>query len=309
MSSLSTLDASDESTHSIGFASFKDHVMYGCADVWPDFNSYSPPESPDPQNTETVTSKQFKRVLPMEGETRVPLETEVFTKMNFKEPSGLTKSEKCKTRHLSMGQNGLLSPEIKLVPLDINVNRCYERQSSYSNASPSKRKSLSPKGDLVVKLNDVGDCLKPSANGGLTIANSVKAGRYTTSGRRILANYSEKSLAESVMKGALSTKGKKCKRKNKVVKCCVHHKGKQCACNVENQPGRKKKRKNPSEVKRNAAFLRYDNLKFKELNTIPRITTRYKVAFTKWPYVFSSALDLINQRLSNQNAFWNSIRS
>jgi len=322
-SSLSTADTSeqrplsDESTPSTDFTSFKDHVMYGCEDVWPDFNSYSPPESPA-QNNETAVSEELeirpertKQFLPVEADSIVSLETGTFEmdtedSRRICDTNGLLYSLKSEARRPSTESNLLLSPEIKLIPLDKNSYKHNERRLSYPIVSPLKRKSLSPKGELVVKISDLGDKLKPSSSGGLTVINSVKPGRCTTSGRRILANYSEKSLAKSAIKGALPTEVKK----RKARKCGG---GNESANDANYKPGQKSKKrkrnpKNPARCKTNV-LLRYENLKFKELNTIPRISTRYKVAFTKWPYVFSGALDLINQRLTNQNAFWDSIRS
>ena len=273
---------SDESTLSASFSSLKDHSLYGHEEVWPDFDSYSPPESPEPQsskNGDDIFLTDPGVVFPMEAKISVPLKP-------------------C---------NGLLSPKINLAPLLIKDKRGVKRKCSMSSDTPSKRKSLSPKGDLVVKLNDVGDKLERSPTGGLTVATSTRTGRYTSFGRRILAvNYSEKSLAKSVMKRTLPTEVKK--RKAKKTRKCLVHKDQKCTCRVESQRGKPKKRTNKPR-KRDTTLLRYENLPFKELNTISRISTRYKVAFSKWPYVFSGALDLINQRISSQNSFWDSIRS
>ena len=273
---------SDESTLSASFSSLKDHSWYGHEEVWPDFDSYSPPESPEPQrskNGDEIFLTDSDVVLPMEAKISVPLKP-------------------C---------NGLLSPKISLSPVLVKGKRGVKRKCFMSSDTPSKRKSLSPKGDLVVKLNDVGDKLERSPTGGLTVATSTRTGRYTSFGRRILAvNYSEKSLAKSVMKRTLPTEVKR--RKAKRTRKCLVHKDQKCTCRVENQRGKPKKgTKKPR--KRDTTLLRYESLPFKELNTISRISTRYKVAFSKWPYVFSGALDLINQRISNQNLFWNSIRS
>ena len=289
---------SDESPPSASFSSFKDHVMHDCEDVWHDFRSYSPPESPV-HSPESVVSKELE-ILPMETNNVFHAETDTY-KMDVTEPSKISQplgdekaddrvgSWKSQVSHHPWQQKELYSPEIKLVPVD---RKCSERRLSHSNVSPPKRKSLSPKGDLVVKLDDVGNKLTPGRSGGLTMVT----GRYTTSGRRILSNYNEKSLAQAASKGTIPTEVKKRRRRNKVGK----------------DSGRKKKRgrpRNPAGRKKIDTLLRYENLKFKDLNTIPRISTRYKVAFTKWPYVFTGALDLINQRLTNQNTFWNSIRS
>ena len=324
-SSSSTADASEQGTLSDectlsalsdteGFTSFKDHVMFGCEDIWPDFNSYSPPESPVPQNTDTVVSEDLKilptgKFLNMDVDTMIPLKTDMTSNKSqhakCKKTDGLLRSRKSEVRRLSTGQSGLLSPKVKLVPLDRNGLKHSERRLLYSNVSPLKRKSLSPKGNVVVKLSDIGDRLKPCSSGGFTV---VKSGRYTTSGRRI-PNYSEKSLAKSAMKATVVPEVKKRKARKKVSKSYRHG----VDDDVEYHPGQKGKKqkqkpKNPAG-RMKETLLRYDNLRFKELNTIPRMSTRYKVAFTKWPYVFSGALDLINQRISNQNTFWNSIRS
>ena len=272
---------SDESTLSASFSSLKDHSLYGHEELWPDFNSYSPPESPEPQSSKNVDEFFLSDpdvVVPVEAKISVP-------------------SKPC---------NGILSPRISLAPLLIKDKRDVKRKCSLSSNTPSKRKSLSPKGDLVVKLNDVGDKLERSPTGGHTIATSTRTGRYTSFGRRILAvNYSEKSLAKSVMKRTLPTEVKK--RKAKKTRKCLLHKDQKCTCHVENHRGKPKK--TTSKPRKRDTLLRYESLPFKELNTISRISTRYKVAFSKWPYVFSGALDLINQRISNQNSFWNSIRS
>ena len=296
-STSSTAEVSEPSTLSDESTPSADQVIRDCKDVWHDFRSYSPPESPV-HSAESVVSKELE-ILPMETDNVFHAETDTY-KMDVTEPSkksqplGDEKADdhvgwKSQVRHLSWQQKELYSPEIKLVSVDRKYS---ERRLSHSNVSPPKRKSLSPKGDLVVKLDDVGNKLTPCRSGGLTIVS----GRYTTSGRRILSNYNEKSLAETASKGMIPTEVKKRRGRNKVGK----------------DSGRKKKRgrpRNPAGRKKINALLRYENLKFKDLNTIPRISTRYKVAFTKWPYVFTGALDLINQRLTNQNAFWNSIRS
>lgn len=287
-STSSTAEVSEPSTLSDESTPSADHVMRDCKDVWHDFRSYSPPESPV-HSAESVVSKELE-ILPMETDNVFRAEKDMY-KMDVTEPSkksqplGDEKADdhvgwKSQARHLSWQQKEPYSPEIKLVSVDRKYS---ERRLSHS---------LSPKGDLVVKLDDVGNKLTPCRSGGLTIVT----GRYTTSGRRILSNYNEKSLAETASKGRIPTEVKKRRGRNKVGR----------------DSGRKKKRgrsRNPAGRKKIDALLRYENLKFKDLNTIPRISTRYKVAFTKWPYVFTGALDLINQRLTNQNAFWNAIRS
>ena len=297
-----------ESTPSASFSSFKDHVLHGCEDVWPDFRSYSPPESPV-HSAESVVSKELE-ILPMETDSVFPVETVTY-KMDETEPSKLSQplggekaddhldSWKSPVRHLSLQQKEFYSPEIKLVPMD---KKNSERRLSHSNVSPQKRKSLSPKGDLVVKLDDVGNKLTPCRSGGLTMVT----GRYTTSGRRILSNYSEQSLAKAATKCMIPTEVKKRRRRNKGSE---HSRGNKSAIIDAGKKKKKGRPKNPAGRKKISTLLRYENLKFRDLNTIPRISTRYKVAFTKWCYVFTGALDLINQRLTNQNAFWNSIRS
>ena len=98
---------------------------------------------------------------------------------------------------------------------------------------------------------------------------------------------------------------KKCNVRSKGVKGLPHGTG-GLVSDLEHRSGKQgKKRKRPNENsagKKKSLLSRYENLKFSELNTVPRMYVRYKVAFTKWPYVFSGALDLINQRLASQNA-------
>lgn len=130
-------------------------------------------------------------------------------------------------------------------------------------------------------------------------------GRCTASGRKALSNYSENILPKSSSKHIISATEKQSHRKKLP-------KNSRSVCDAEYKRDRKKKikvRKNLSDRREKYFMARYGNLQFKELNTISRMSSRYKVAFTKWPRVFSGALDLINQRLANQNAFWNTIRS
>ena len=302
---------SNESVTSTGFSSLEDHIICGCEEKWPDFSSYSPPESPA-QGHENAVSKELD-ILPIEtdvaawetGTNQVERkEPELSKSIKGEKSSGILGSFKRGVRRLSVEYSELLSPEVKLVPLDRNSYKKCERQLAYSNASPPKRKSLSPKGDIVIRLDDIGDKLKSSRNGGLTIL----AGRYTTSGRKVLSNYSEKALAKSSMKGVVPTERKR-RRKNKVTKGSEPGRGNKSAADPDYKPGSRKKMRLPREKKKNDSLSRYEKLEFKKLNTIPRMSVRYKVAFTKWPYVFSGALDLINQRLANQNTFWDSIRS
>ena len=180
----------------------------------------------------------------------------------------------------------LLSPEIKLVPLSDSSLSQLEGESSFL------------KKELVVKLDDVGKCLKKRRNGGFTLV----PGRNVASGRKALSNYCEKTLSKSTSKHIFpSATEEQSQTKNP-----------RSVCDAEYKRGRKKKikvRKNLSDRREKYFVARYGNLQFKELNTISRMSSRYKVAFTKWPRVFSGALDLINQRLANQNAFWDTIRS
>ena len=289
-SNLLTSNASeqerDENRNPSGFASFSDHVMYGCEDMWPDLHCYSPPESPEPQQIETAALNEFCE----ETSGLEDLNTRTQTWTDSGKPGTVSYSDKeCFTGE----QNRLLSPKAKLVPPDGEEYEHCKRKMSF-NESGCKRKSISPKGDLVVRVEDVGDKLKPCAIGGFTVVTNSAKVRYTSSGRRIANNYSEKELAKLSLVRARDAGKKKRKARNKVPKGSTQV--------------RKHANKNPTG-KRNNPFLRYENLKFSELNTIPRMSVRYKVAFTKWPYVFSGALDLINQRLASQNVFWNSVRS
>lgn len=317
-STSSTADVSEpstlanESVMSTGFSSLEDHVICGCEDKWPDFSSYSPPESPVQQN-ENAVSKELD-ILPTEtdaaawetGTNQVDRkeEPELSKSIKGEKSNGILDSLKCGVRCLPIEKTELLSPEVKLVPLDRNSYKKCERQLAYSKASPPKRKCLSSKGDIVIRLVDIGDKLKPRKNGGFTIVS----GRYTTSGRKVLSNYSEKALAQSSMKGVVPTERKR-RRKNKAAKGSESGRGHKSVADPDYKPGGKKKKRIPREKKKNDILSRYEKLEFKKLNTIPRMSVRYKVAFTKWPYVFSGALDLINQRISNQNTFWDSIRS
>lgn len=288
-SNLSTTNASeqeiDESRNPSGFASFSDHVMYGCEDMWPDLHCYSPPESPGPQKTETTVLKEF-------CEDTNALEDPI-ARTQIEESGKPGRFLYSRHSDVTAEQNRLLSPKVKLVPRDGKEYQQYKRRMPF-NESGCKRKSLSPKGNLVVKVEDLREKLKPCASGGLTVVTNSAKERYTSSGRRIANNYSEKELAKLSMVHALNAEKKKCKVRRKVPK--------------GSPQVRKRPNKNPTG-KRHNCLRRYENLKFSELNTVPRMSVRYKVAFTKWPYVFSGALDLINQRLVSQNAFWDSVRS
>ncbi|EDO32919.1 predicted protein [Nematostella vectensis] len=54
--------------------------------------------------------------------------------------------------------------------------------------------------------------------------------------------------------------------------------------------------------------IHYRNYQPWQIKTIPTLKMRYKVSFALWPERYSNALARINQRLTNQNSFWNSIR-
>lgn len=274
---------SDESS-SIGFSSCKDLDVCDY-ETWPDLGSYSPPESPV-QETESV-GHYFS------------LDAETFSTVSKRVPSGspfkseisdtFCNSMKSRVRRSTLNHVELLSPEIKLVPLSVSSGRQLEGESS------------SLKKELVVKLYDVGKSLKKRRNGGFTLV----PGRCTASGRKALSNYSENVLPKSSSKHIISATEKQSHRKKLA-------KNARSVCDAEYKRDRKKKikvRKNLSDRREKYFMARYGNLQFKELNTISRMSSRYKVAFTKWPRVFSGALDLINQRLANQNAFWNTIRS
>lgn len=301
----------DKSTYSSGFASFNDHVMYGCEDMWPDLHSYSPPESPDPHKTETTVSKELsKETIEMENSNArtQPAESE--------EPAGSLHSTSSRIRRFSSEQYGLLSPEIKLVPLKGNIFHEHnaKRTLPYNESAKKRKSSISTKGDLLVKIEDVREKLKPCAGGGLTVVTSSAKERYTSSGRRIANSYSEKSLAKLSVIRARNAQVKKRKVRSKGVKALPYAGGTGgLVSDLEHRSGKQgKKRKRPNENsagKKKSLLSRYENLKFSELNTVPRMSVRYKVAFTKWPYVFSGALDLINQRLASQNAFWDSLKS
>lgn len=292
-SNLSTSNASeqvmDENRNASGFASLSDHVMYGCEDMWPDLHCYSPPESPDTEKIETTTLNEFSE----ETSALEDLNTRTQTWTESGKPGTFSYSLHSDREHFTGEQNRLLSPEPKLVPLDGKEYKHCKRKMSF-NETGFKRKSISPKGDLVVKVEDVREKLKPCASGGLTVVTNSATVRYTSSGRKIANNYAEKELAKLSLVRARDAEKKNCKVRSKVPKGSTQ---------VRKHPN-----KNPTG-KRNNPLLRYENLKFSELNTIPRMSIRYKVAFTKWPFVFSGALDLINQRLVSQNAFWDSVKS
>ena len=132
----------DKSTYSSGFASFSDHVMYGCEDN--------------------------ARTQPAESE----------------EPAGFLHSTSSHIRRFSSEQYGILSPEIKLVPLKGNI--CHEHNAKrtlpYNESAKKRKSSISTKGDLLVKIEDVREKLKPCASGGLTVVTSSAKERYTSSG-------------------------------------------------------------------------------------------------------------------------------
>ena len=279
----------DKNRNLSDFTSFSDHVMYDCEDVWPDLHCYSPPESPDTHQIETTALKEFSE----ETSALEDLNTRTQTWTESGKPGTFSYSLHPDKEHFTGEQNRLLSPDVKLTPLNGKEYKHCKRKMSF-NESGHKRKSISPKGDLVVKVEDVGEKLKPCASGGLTVVTNSATVRYTSSGRKIASNYSEKELAKLSLVRARDTEKKKCKVRSKVLK--------------GSSQARKHRNKKPTG-KRNNPLLSYENLKFSELNTIPRMSMRYKVAFTKWPFVFSGALDLINQRLVSQNAFWDSVRS
>lgn len=291
----------DENRYSSGFTSFNDHVMYGCEDMWPDLQTYSPPESPDPQKTETIVFNKFS-----EEPTKTDLDSRSQpSKSDI--PSSFSYSTHYDIKHFLAGQNQLLSPEVKLVPLDGKGYKHNERKTIHPSENTCIRKPSSTKGGLLIKIEDVRDKLKPCASGGLTVATNSAKERYTSSGRRIANSYSEKSLAKLSMTRALNAQVKKRKVRRKVLNHV--HGGTGFVGGAEHQ-GKKRKRpdRNPVSRKKNS-LERYKNLKFSELNTVPRMSMRYKVAFAKWPYVFSGALDLINQRIASQNSFWDSLKS
>ena len=281
----------DENRNLPGFASIGDHVMYSCEDMWPDLHCYSPPESPNPQQIETATLKEFAKQT--SGLEDLNTRTETWTESG--KPGTFSYSMHSDKGHFTGEQNRLLSPEVKLEPLEEKECKHHQRKMSF-NETGCKRKSISPKGDLVVKIEDVREKLKSCASGGLTVVTNSAKVRYTSSGRKIANNYSEKELANLSLVRARDAEKKKKKRRarSKVPRGSTQ--------------ARKHPNKNPTG-KSNNPLLLYENLKFSELNTIPRMSMRYRVAFAKWPYVFSGALDLINQRLAGQNVFWDSLRS
>lgn len=283
-------NSTDESTFTSSFASFNDHIMCGCEDIWPDLTNYSPPASPVTRESESILSNDF----PIE--TNAPNVETInpdagYSPGNSRKPSDPSYSLHCNTR--------LLSPEIKLVPLceeDVAHNR---RKTSLSNGSACKRKSLYPIRNLVVKVEDIREKLKPRSGGGFSIVTMPAKGRFTISGRRIAKNYSEESLFQSSIKRAAAAAAATEAKKRK-----VRHKDQRSSRKKDKKT--KHQRRNLAGQK-NDALLWYENLKFSELKTVSRMSMRYKIAFKKWPNVFSGALDLINQRLTNQNAFWNSL--
>lgn len=293
-SDVSEPSAPSDEISSVGFSSSKDLDIYGCEDLWPDIASYSPPESPE-QNRECMD-----HVFPM-GTDKCQMKAKEHVHVSLPLKSDLVaRSMQSEVKSLPENHSDLLSPEIKLLPLkERDHKQCVERLS-VSSVSPPNGKSLSHKVEPVIKLNDVGKKLKPSRNGGLAFVT----GRCTSSGRKVLSNYSEKSLAKSVLKQITATKAKKRRKRKKFAK------GSASASVADNKHGGKSdiKLRNPAGRMKANVMSRYENLQFKELNTISRMSMRYKVAFTKWPFVFSGALDLINQRLANQNAFWDAIR-
>ena len=278
----------DENRNPSDYALFSDHVMRGCEDMWPDLHCYSPPESPDSQETESTLKEFYKETSALED-----LNTRTQTRTDSGKPGTFLSSLHCNKECFTDEQNRLCSPEVNVVPLDVNKYKHCKRKMSCHEMG-YKRKSISPKGELVVKVEDVREKLKPCASGGLTVVTTSSKVRYTSSGRRIANNYSEKELAKLSLVHAREAEKRKRKVRKKVPKGST-------------QVGKHPK-KNPSE-KRHNPLLHYKNLKFSELNTINRMSVRYKVAFTKWPFVFSGALDLINQRLVSQNVFWDSLRS
>lgn len=275
---------SDESL-SIGFSSCKDLDVCGC-ETWPDLDSYSPPESPvqETESTGHYFSLDAEKVLTVSkcDPSDSPFKSEIS--------DTLCNSMKSRVGRPTLNHVKLLSPEIKLVPLSDSSLSQLEGESSFLRK------------ELVVKLDDVGKCLKKRRNGGFTLV----PGRNVASGRKALSNYCEKTLSKSTSKHIFPSATEEQSQTKKLPK------NPRSVCDAEYKRGRKKKikvRKNLSDRREKYFVARYGNLQFKELNTISRMSSRYKVAFTKWPRVFSGALDLINQRLANQNAFWDTIRS
>lgn len=79
-----------------------------------------------------------------------------------------------------------------------------------------------------------------------------------------------------------------------------------------NVKGKRKELKNQLVVtgrpKKTKVPLHYKALKPEQIKTIKHMNMRYRVAFHLWPQRYSSALDKINQRIINQNAFWKSLQ-
>lgn len=264
----------DESVFPSSVVSSNDNAVCGCENLSFDLSSYSPPSSPVSDGNESIILNNFP------NEVEAP-------------------NERCLSgkRQKPMNSNtSLLSPEIKLVPLHEKAVAASKKKSSLSNGIVFRRESPNPLGNLVVKVEDIKEKLKPYAGGGFTLC---ERGRFTNSGRRVVNDYSEKSLVNASVSRTILASPKVKKRKAR--------------CTVQNSSMKKGKKarlqlRNCAKLK-NKAHLKYENLKFSEINTVSRMSVRYKVAFQKWGFVFSGALDLINQRLANQNAFWDSLGS
>ena len=264
----------DESVFPSSVVSSNDNAVCGCENLSFDLSSYSPPSSPVSDGNESIILNNFP------NEVEAP-------------------NERCLSgkRQKPMNSNtSLLSPEIKLVPLHEKAVAASEKKSSLSSGIVFRRESPNPLGNLVVKVEDIKEKLKPYGGGGFTLC---ERGRFTNSGRRVVNDYSEKSLVNASVSRTILASPKVKKRKARyTVQNSSMKKGKKARLQL----------RNCAKLK-NKAHIKYENLKFSEINTVSRMSVRYKVAFQKWGFVFSGALDLINQRLANQNAFWDSLGS
>lgn len=263
---------SGESIFPSSVVSSNNNAMSSCEHLSLDLSSYSPPSSPVSDGNESIICNNFPHKINAQNEKKL---------------SG--KSQKPRD-----SKPRLLSPEVK--PLHDELVSPNKKMRSLSDGTVFRRESSNPCGNLLVKVEDIRKKLKPCRGGGFTLP---ARGRLTNSGRRVANDYSEKSLVNASITSAILATPKVKKRKaRRKVQHSSTRKGKKARPQLRNSGGLK-----------NKAMVKYENLKFSELNTVSRMSVRYSIAFQKWGFVFSGALDLINQRLANQNAFWDSLGS
>ena len=243
---------------------------------------------PNKKTFDKIVRKEHRKIPPVEINTFHDDTPEQSTKLEAASTT-LDNSEHLRNAnasHLLKASRGLLTPEIKLVPVDIRGKTIVGANRVVHN----------PKHNLVVKIVDLGNNVHPRSKARHSSASQVKE-QYTNFGRRI-PNYCEVLLSKGSIQD-LPAPDKRQKRKRKSQGRTVIMDTNDSVVKKENK---QRKRYSIHLADRKAKIPKqYKNTKFSEIQAIPGIKMRYRVAFAKWPDVFTGALNTINQRIVSQN--------